>query len=63
MYSTNSTSDIVSAQYVADEFQQIASINAVFQGYTASVPLDPQNRHYAAILQWVEAGNSILPAD
>jgi len=59
----NDTSNITSAQYVADERQQNSSIIAVFGDSTVSVPLDPDNRHYAAILRWVEAGNTILPAD
>ena len=28
-----------------------------------SVPLDPANRHYQAILEWVEDGNTIEDAD
>jgi hypothetical protein len=28
-----------------------------------SVPLDPANRHYAAILEWVADGNTIEAAE
>jgi len=28
-----------------------------------SVPLDPANRHYQAILEWVAEGNTIAEAD
>ena len=30
---------------------------------TMIVPLDTDNRHYEAILEWVDAGNSITAAD
>ena len=39
------------------------SINATIDGITMSVPVDPANRHYAAILEWVDAGNTIAAAD
>jgi hypothetical protein len=32
------------------------SIVAVSEGITMSVPLDPANRHYAAIMEMVDAG-------
>jgi len=39
-------------------------INAVIDGVTMSVPLDPANRHYAEIMRQVEAGElTIQPAD
>ena len=28
-----------------------------------SVPIEPLNRHYALILEWVDAGNTIEEAD
>jgi len=30
---------------------------------TMIVPLDTDNRHYQAILEWVDAGNTITAAD
>lgn len=32
------------------------SINANIDGINVSVPLDPANRHYAAIMEMVDAG-------
>tara|TARA_R100001015_G_C4595836_1_gene151047 strand:- start:24 stop:221 length:198 start_codon:yes stop_codon:yes gene_type:complete len=28
-----------------------------------SIPIDPLNRHYLLILEWVDAGNTIAEAD
>ena len=53
--------NITSAQYVALNGNNDA-IKAVIDGETLSVPLDPANRHYAAILEWVADGNTIQPA-
>jgi len=38
-------------------------VEAVIDGLTMHVPLDPANRHYAAILEWVAEGNTIQEAD
>jgi hypothetical protein len=38
-------------------------IDATIDGQEMFVPLDPANRHYAAILEWVDAGNTIAAAD
>ena len=38
-------------------------IKAVIGGDTMHVPLDPDNRHYQAILEWVAEGNTIAEAD
>ena len=38
-------------------------IVAVIDGETLGVPLDPANRHYQAILEWVAEGNTIQEAD
>ena len=32
-------------------------------GESGFAPLDPANRHYAAILEWVAEGNTIAEAD
>lgn len=56
--------DITSAQYVQDEDGNNNTINAVIDGKTMFVPLDPANRHYAEILRQVEAGTlTIAEAD
>ena len=40
-----------------------SSVAAVIDGERICVPLDPANRHYAAILEWVAEGNTIQEAD
>ena len=53
--------NIESAQYHADIISGAnSSITAVIDGVTMSVPLDPQNRHYAEILRQVEAGTLVI---
>ena len=47
--------NIENAQYVAAEGRN-CSISCTIDGVTMSVPLDPNNRHYAEILRQVEAG-------
>ena len=47
--------NITSAQYNADEGRNV-SITATIDGVEMSVPLDENNRHYAAIMEQVEAG-------
>ena len=40
------------------------SVTATIDGEELSIPLDPANRHYAAILEWAEEdGNTIQEAD
>tara|TARA_B100000900_G_scaffold276555_1_gene236444 strand:+ start:707 stop:880 length:174 start_codon:yes stop_codon:yes gene_type:complete len=39
------------------------SIIATIDGEVCYVPLNTENRHYQAILEWVDAGNSIEAAD
>jgi len=49
--------NITSAQYVTDTLTgDAASITAVIDGVTMSVPLDPANRHYSEIMRQIEAG-------
>ena len=52
--------NIESAQYAVDFEGNNTSITAVIDGVTMSVPLDPANRHYAEILQQVEAGTLVI---
>ena len=53
--------NITSAQYI--EFSGDKSIKAVIDGVTTFVPISDDNRHYAAILEWVAEGNTIQEAD
>lgn len=57
--------DITSAQYVASHMTgENNSITVVSNGVTMSVPLDPENTDYQAILEWAkEDGNEIAAAD
>ena len=54
--------NITSAQYYAEDGQN-ESITVVIDGQTWSVPLDPNNRHYQAIQEWVAEGNTIQEAE
>jgi hypothetical protein len=38
-------------------------IEATIDGKSIIVPLDPDNRHYQAIQEWVAEGNTIEDAD
>ena len=50
---------ITSAQYIALEGTN-SSIRATIDGQELFVPLDPANRHYAAILKAVEEGTLVI---
>ena len=52
--------NITFCKYDADEDNNNISIQAVIDGKTWSVPLDPANRHYAEILRQVEAGTLVI---
>ena len=55
--------NIESAKYNSEDNKNL-SIQAVIDGQEWLVPLDPDNRHYAAILEWAkEDGNEIAAAD
>lgn len=55
--------NITAAQYNADAMSgDNVSINATIDGITMSVPLDPQNRHYAEIMRQVELGELTIQA-
>jgi hypothetical protein len=56
--------NITSAQYALDmDGVTNTSIRATIDGTEMFVPLDPDNRHYQAILEWVAEGNTIQEAD
>ena len=54
---------ITSAQYVEDMNGNNSSVKATIDGTEMFVPLDTDNRHYQAILDWVAEGNTIQDAD
>ena len=52
---------ITSAQYIISALSGTnSSIRAVIDGQELFVPLDPANRHYAAILKAVEEGTLVI---
>ena len=53
---------VTSAKYIKYDDENTA-VHAVIDGKEWSVPLDTNNTHYQAILEWVDAGNSITAAD
>ena len=56
--------NITKAKYFKDvEETDNSSISATIDGILMSVPIDPNNRHYKAILEWVAKGNKIEDAD
>ena len=56
--------NITSAQYIKNVDGENDIIKATIDGVEMSVPLDPANRHYAAILEWEkEDANEIAEAD
>ena len=56
--------NITSAQYRNDWQGNRISIGATIDGVVFDVPLDPDNRHYDAIMKAVEAGDlTIADAD
>ena len=56
--------NITSARYNTDKINGgNASIQAIIDGVEWSIPLDPNNRHYQAIQEWVAEGNTIQEAD
>jgi len=57
--------NITSAKYVANELKGsgYSNIKSTIDEVEMFVPLDPNNRHYKAILAWVEEGNEIEAAD
>ena len=53
----NETMNITSATFAATETdEQPSTIQAVIDGVTMSVPMDPRNRHYKEILRQTKSG-------
>ena len=55
--------NITSAKYHKTLQGDNDNIKATIDGVVYHVPLDPDNRHYQAILEWVAEGNTIQEAD
>lgn len=53
--------NISSATYQKDRFDssENVAITTVVDGVTMTVPINTDNRHYQAILEWVADGNTI----
>jgi len=47
-------------QVIEPETSQVGQYKAVIDGTVHFIPLDPANRHYAAILKAVEAGELVI---
>ena len=55
---------VTEAKYIKSSISgNNVNVQANIDGKVMSVPLDPANRHYAAILEWVADGNTITAAD
>ena len=55
---------ITSAKYCKDSITgENVSIKTIIDTEEWQVPIDENNRHYQAVLKWVEAGNTIEEAD
>ena len=55
--------NITNAQYQNDIEGQQDNIIATIDGKTFYIPINPSNRHYQAIQEWVAKGNTIQPAE
>ena len=56
--------NITNARYIrTSESTENDSISVTIDGKSMSVPINPDNRHYQAILEWVAEGNTIQEAD
>ena len=54
---------IENVQYHNDKLGITAAIKATIDDRQMFVPLDPDNRHYQAIQEWIKEGNKIEDAD
>ena len=51
--------NITSVKY----FEGDTVVEAVIDGITMCIPINTDNRHYLALLEWVADGNTITPAE
>ena len=55
---------VTTATYAKDPItNENICVNAIIDGIKWSVPLDEDNIHYQAILEWVDEGNTIEEAE
>ena len=54
---------VTSAQYKTNDTGTNIYLFATIDSVEMTVPLDPSNRHYQAIQEWVAEGNTIQPAE
>ena len=55
---------ITSARYIRTSAStENDSISVIIDGKSMSVPINPDNRHYQAIQEWVAEGNTIEEAE
>mgnify|MGYP003671077114 CR=1 FL=1 len=50
---------VTKTRYCKDTNNNNISVTATIDGENLAVPMDPANRHYAAILEWVAENNTI----
>ena len=56
--------NITNARYIRTSAStENDSISVTIDGKSMSVPINPDNRHYQAIQEWVAEGNTIQEAD
>ena len=55
--------NITKAKYAKDRDGNNSCVLATIDDTPMAVPLDPANRHYKAIQEWVAEGNKIEDAD
>ena len=53
---------ISNAKYYKENGEKVC-VTCTIDGKNSAVPLDPANRHYIAIQEWVAEGNKIEDAD
>tara|TARA_Y100000114_G_C11614078_1_gene256507 strand:- start:211 stop:381 length:171 start_codon:yes stop_codon:yes gene_type:complete len=51
--------DITSVTSYKDEDGNVEILFVVIDGKTYGVPIEPENRYYVAVQEWVKAGNTI----
>jgi hypothetical protein len=54
---------IKSVKLLYDENNELEFYHVVIGDKTWQVPINPSNRHYAAVLEWLAEGNTPEPAD
>ena len=55
--------NIENSKYIKNINNQNSMIKATIDGVISFVPINPKNRHYQAIQEWVAEGNTIEDAD